>query len=178
VFQIAAGYEDANAANTLRDAPIFTLRRDRLPDTGSSLASQPTLSRFDNHVARPALSRMALEGLHPCIASSPSAPQGIVLAVDDTEAPVHGGQAPARYDSYDGGSGCMPRPVDEGLAGRLRTTMLTAKPFTGAQRLAVLKRLGTRLRQLWPHTLWIVRGARHWADPEVRQWSAAHPAMG
>jgi hypothetical protein len=41
VFQIAAGYEDANDANMLRDDPIFTLLLDRLPETGAPLASQP-----------------------------------------------------------------------------------------------------------------------------------------
>src|SRR5712691_3505355 len=34
VFQMAAGYEDANDSNTLRDDPIFKLLRDRLPETG------------------------------------------------------------------------------------------------------------------------------------------------
>src|SRR5262249_7759307 len=43
VFQIAAGYEDANDANTLRADPIFTLMLDRLPETGAPLASQPTI---------------------------------------------------------------------------------------------------------------------------------------
>src|SRR5215813_5636260 len=51
VLQIAAGYEDANDANTLRHDPIFTLLLNRLPDSGPPLASQPTLSRFENHVS-------------------------------------------------------------------------------------------------------------------------------
>src|SRR5256885_14685133 len=38
VFYIAAGYEDANDANTLRDDPIFKLMLDRLPGSGASLA--------------------------------------------------------------------------------------------------------------------------------------------
>ena len=49
VLQIAAGYEDANDANTLRHDPIFKLLLNRLPDTGPPLASQPTLSRFENN---------------------------------------------------------------------------------------------------------------------------------
>jgi hypothetical protein len=69
VLQSAAGYEDANDSNPLRDDPIFTLRLDRLPATGASLASPPPLSRFDNRVSRPALSRMALELWHQFIAS-------------------------------------------------------------------------------------------------------------
>src|SRR5438270_5802114 len=50
VDQIVAGYEDANDANTLRDDPLFKLMLDRLPENGDSLASQPTISRFENRV--------------------------------------------------------------------------------------------------------------------------------
>ena len=178
MFQIAAGYEDANDANTLRDDPIFKLLLDRLPETGSSLASQPTLSRFENRVSRPELYRMALELLHQFIASYTSAPKVIVLDVDDTEDPVHGGQEHARYDGYYGGYCFMPLHVYEGLSGRLITTILKAKRFTGAQMLAVLKRLVKRLRQVWPHTLLIVRGDSHFAYPEVMQWIEAQPSMG
>src|SRR5215813_12350530 len=46
VLQIAAGYEDANDANTLRHDPIFKLLLDRLPDTGPPLASPLNLSCF------------------------------------------------------------------------------------------------------------------------------------
>jgi len=178
VFQIAAGYEDANDSNTLRDDPIFKLLLDRLPETGASLASQPTLSRFENRVSRPELYRMALELLHQFIASYASAPKVIVLDVDDTEDPVHGGQEHARYDGYYGGYCFMPLHVYEGLSGRLITTILKAKRFTGAQMLAVLKRLVKRLRQVWPHTRLLVRGDSHFAYPEVMQWIEAQPSMG
>src|SRR4029434_7915786 len=85
VFYIAAGYEDANDANTLRDDPIFKLMLDRLPESGASLASQPTISRCENRVSRTALYRMALVLLEPCIASYAKPPKVIVLDVDDTE---------------------------------------------------------------------------------------------
>jgi hypothetical protein len=35
IFHIAAGYEDANEATTLRHDPIFKLLLDRLPETGA-----------------------------------------------------------------------------------------------------------------------------------------------
>ena len=98
VFQIAAGYEDANDANTLRDAPIVKLMLDRLPETGAPLASQPTISRFENRLSRTELYRLALVLLHQFIASYATPPKVIVLDVDDTEAPVHGQQEQARYD--------------------------------------------------------------------------------
>jgi hypothetical protein len=178
VFQIAAGYEDANDSNTLRDDPIFKLMLDHLPETGAPLASQPTISRFENRVSRTELYRMALVLLNQFIASYATPPQVIVLDVDDTEDPVHGGQDHARYDGYYGGYCFMPLHVYEGLSGRLITTILKAKRFTGLQMLAVVKRLVKRLRQAWPHTLLIVRGDSHFAYPEMMQWIEAQPHMG
>src|SRR5256714_13607663 len=110
VFQIAAGYEDANDANTLRHDPIFKLLLDRLPETGAPLASQPTISRFENRVSRTDLYRMALVLVEQFLASYVRPPQLIVLDFDDTEDPVHGGQEQARYDGYYGGYGFPPLP--------------------------------------------------------------------
>src|SRR5947207_388090 len=171
VFYIAAGYEDANDANTLRDDPIFKLMLDRLPESGASLASQPTISRFENRVSRPALYRMARVLVEQFIASYRRPPKVIVLDVDDTEDPVHGEQEQARYDGYYGGYCFLPLHLYEGLSGRLITTIFKAKRFTGAQMLAVWTRLVKRLRHAWPHTLLILRGDSHFAYPEVMQWS-------
>jgi Transposase DDE domain group 1 len=177
VYQIVAGYEDANDANTLRDDPIFKLLLDRLPETGDSLASQPTISRFENRVSRPELYRMARVLLDHFIASYAKPPQVIVLDVDDTEDRVHGQQEQARYDGYDGGYCFMPLHLYEGLSGRLITTILKAKRFTGAQMLSVLKRLVKHLRQAWPDTLLIFRGDSHFAYPEVMQWIEDQPNL-
>src|SRR5262247_3375446 len=177
VFQIAAGYEDANDANTLRHDPIFKLLLDRLPETGAPLASQPTLSRFENRVSRTELYRMALVLVDQFLASYVRPPKLIVLDFDDTEDPVHGGQAQARYDGYYGGYCFMPLHLYEGLSGRFMTTILKAKRFTGTQMLAVLKRLVKRLRQAWPHTLLIFRGDSHFAYPEVMQWIEDQPDL-
>jgi Transposase DDE domain group 1 len=98
-----------------------------------------------------------------------------VLAVDDTEDRVHGPQEQARYDGYDGGYCFMPLHLYEGLSGRLITTILKAKRFTGAQRLAVWKRLVKHLRRAGPETRLIFRGDSHFAYPEVRQWIEAQP---
>ena len=52
VFQIAAGYEDGNDCNELRNDPVMKMACERLPITGSALASQPTMSRFENAISR------------------------------------------------------------------------------------------------------------------------------
>src|SRR5215468_1089298 len=177
VLQIAAGYEDANDANTLRHDPIFKLLLDRLPDTGPPLASQPTLSRFENHVSRTELYRMARVLVEQFITSYARPPQLIVLDFDDTEDPVHGEQEQARYDGYYGGYCFLPLHLYEGLSGRLITAIFKAKRFTGTQMLSVLKRLVKRLRQAWPDTLVIFRGDSHFAYPEVMQWIEAQTQL-
>jgi hypothetical protein len=175
VLHIAAGYEDANDANTLRHDPIFKLLLDRLPETGDPLASHPTIARFENRGSRTGRYRMARVFLEQFIASYARPPQLSVLDFDDTEDPVHGAQEQARYEAYYGGYCFLPLHLYEGLSGRLITTIFKAKRFTGAQRLAVLKRLIKRLRQAWPDTLLIFRGDSHFAYPEVMQWIEAQP---
>jgi len=50
VFGILAGYEDQNDHDALRSDAIFKLLANRLPDD-DDLASQPTISRFENNVS-------------------------------------------------------------------------------------------------------------------------------
>src|SRR5215204_7665381 len=57
VYGILADYEDQNDHDTLRSDPVFKLVADRPPD-GPDLASQPTLSRFENAVSIPDLGRL------------------------------------------------------------------------------------------------------------------------
>ena len=50
VFSIACGYPDANDSARLAADPIHKMLLDRDPVTGRDLASQATLSRFENAV--------------------------------------------------------------------------------------------------------------------------------
>jgi hypothetical protein len=170
VLQIAAGYEDANDATTLRHDPIFKWLLGRLPESGPPLASQPTLSRLENRVSRTELDRLARVLVEQFIASYEHAPKLIGLDFDDTEDPAHGQPEQVRYDGHDGGYCFLPLHVYEGLSGRLITTLVKAKRFRAAQLLAVLKRLVQHLRHAWPETRIVFRGDSHFTDPEVMQW--------
>ena len=58
VFRLAAGYFDGNDAARLAEDPLHKLFLDREPLSGPALASQPTLSRFENGLGRRDLNRM------------------------------------------------------------------------------------------------------------------------
>jgi Transposase DDE domain group 1 len=48
MLAVACGYEDADDLDDLRNDPGFKLACGRLPDSGSDLCSQPTVSRWEN----------------------------------------------------------------------------------------------------------------------------------
>jgi len=52
IFGLACGYADCNDAARLADDAIHKLLLERDPLAGPALASQPTLSRFENAVGR------------------------------------------------------------------------------------------------------------------------------
>src|SRR2546425_12224651 len=146
VLQIAAGYEDANDAHTLRHDPIFKLLLDRLPETGAPLASQPTISRFENSVSRTELYRMALVLMDQFIASYDSPPEVIVLDVDDTEDRAHGAQEQIRYDGYYGGYCFLPLHPHDSLSPRLVSTILEAQNLPRAPILPGTQQSGQPVR--------------------------------
>ena len=174
VFQIACGYEDANDCNELRSDPGFKAACDRLPVTGKDLASQPTMSRLENGVRRSELYRIARAFVDGFIASYETAPDAVLLDLDDTDDAVHGDQQLSLFNAYYDEHCFQPLHIYEGQTGKLITTILRpgARP-TGPQIVAILKRLVTYLRQAWPHVKIFLRGDSHFSCPEVHDFCEA-----
>ncbi len=171
VAQIACGYEDANDCNDLRNDPVFKMLAGRFPELDEALASQPTMSRFENSISRTTLYRLARAFVDTFVASYEKAPETIVVDFDDTNNNVHGDQQLSLFNGYYGESCYMPLHVYEGLSGKLITTILKpGKRSNGKQMLAIVKRLITYLRAKWPKTLIVFRGDSHFTYPEVMDW--------
>jgi hypothetical protein len=91
VYGILAGYEDQNDHDTLRADPVFKLLAGRSPE-GDDLASQPTLSRFENAISIPSLKRLRDVFLDQFIASFESPPHHLTFDLDAVDDPAHGHQ--------------------------------------------------------------------------------------
>jgi len=178
IFQIAAGYEDANDSDALRTDPILKMALGRLPETGAPLAWQPTMSRFENRPSRGDLYRMAAVFLEEFIRSYSEEPEVVVLDFDDTEDRVHGKQEQALFNGYYDEYCFLPLHVYEGLSGRLITTILKPKILRGEQALALVRRLVEGLRRAWPKTLILFRGDSHFAYPQVMDYLEKALNMG
>jgi hypothetical protein len=91
IYGILADYEDQNDHDTLRSDPIFKLLADRSPDE-EDLASQPTLSRFENAVAIPDLDRLRDVLIDQFVQSFETPPGRLTLDFDAFDDPTHGQQ--------------------------------------------------------------------------------------
>src|SRR6059036_2912835 len=96
VFGLACGYADCNDAARLADDAIHKLLLDRDPIAGPALASQPTLSRFENAVGWEQLRDMAHALADTVIETHRRRLKGratrITIDLDPTDDPTHGQQ--------------------------------------------------------------------------------------
>ena len=104
LFGILADYEDCNDHDDLRHDPIFKLVAERLPDD-EPLASQPTLSRFENSITPRMLFKLqsllvttGIERLRQ--KHDGSLPESITLDIDPTAVATHGEQQLTMFHGF------------------------------------------------------------------------------
>src|SRR6202790_1899881 len=108
VFSIACGYPDANDSARLSVDPIHKLLLDRNPIEGRDLASQPTLSRFENGVGVKELYRagefLAESVIRRHAQRLRRRAYRVTIDLDPTDDPTHGAQQLSffngHYDSW------------------------------------------------------------------------------
>lgn len=99
IYGILADYEDQNDHDTLRSDPVFKLVAGRSPDD-DPLASQPTLSRFENCVSISDLWRLRDVLVDSFIQSFQTPPTRLTLDVDAFDDPTHGRQQLTMFHGY------------------------------------------------------------------------------
>ncbi len=177
VFQIACGYEDQNDATLLRADPLFKLACGRLPASESDLASQPTLSRLENAVDRRAVELLAasLADLYVRERGRAGPPVRLVLDLDGTADPAHGGQEGVRYHGYYRQHMSHPLLVFDGETGHLITAILRPGNVHGSRFVVlVLRRLLRTLRAAWPDVPVEIRADSGFAIPRLFSWCEAN----
>ena len=104
VFSIACGYPDAKDAARLAADPIHKMLLDRDPIEGTDLASQPTLSRFENAVGRKDLYRLSEALAASVLRRHAQRLRGrvrrVTLDLDPTDDPTHGAQQRSFFNGH------------------------------------------------------------------------------
>ena len=173
LFGCAAGYEDANDHTRLRDDPILKTVTDRTLE--DDLASQPTLSRFENWVtAREVaeINRLLVE--HFIQRHRKRRLERIILDIDPTDDPCHGEQQLALFNAFYEQSMYFPLLVFERESGMLLGVRLRAGTVHGSHRvLQLIRPIVRRLREGFPRAEIILRGDAGLAVPRLYDYCEA-----
>jgi len=176
VMAIACGYEDANDAARLASDPVHKLLVGRDPVEGEDLASQPTLSRFENTPQRQHLFRLGEALAERVIERHRRRLKGrtrrITLDLDPTDDPTHGAQQLSFFNShYD--SWCY-LPLlgfltfnDEREQYLFTAVLRSGKAVAWMGARAILRRLLKKLRRAFPGARIRIRLDGGFAEPEL-----------
>jgi hypothetical protein len=176
VFGLACGYADCNDAARLADDPIHKLLLGRDPLAGPALASQPTLSRFENAGGPRELIRMGQGLADTVIAHHRRRLRGraarITIDLDPTDDPTHGQQEFTFFNGHYDTWCYLPvvatvtfndEPAQYAVAAVLRPGNAPAK--RGA--IGLLRRLFRQLRAAFPGVVLRVRLDGGFASSEL-----------
>ena len=171
VFQIAAGYEDGNDSDTLRYDPILKIACNQ----NDSLASQPTMCRFENAPDHKTLYRISETLVENFISSYSAPPKSIILDLDDTVDPTYGAQQLSLFNAHYDCHCYLPLHIYEGSSAKLVATVLRpGKRPSGKEVVTIFKRIIKKIRHSWPEVGIILRGDAHFSSPAIYDFCAAN----
>ena len=171
MLAIACDYEDADDLDHLRTDPGFKLSCGHLPDTGTDLCSQPTMSRWENAPDLRTVIRMTYAMVDTYCASYAKPPASVTLDIDDTVDVVHGHQQLSLFNTHYDERCFLPIHVYD--TAKSRPVAFLLRPGTTPSGLEVsrhLRHLVRRIRSHWPRTRITIRGDGHYGRPEVMAW--------
>jgi hypothetical protein len=175
MLAIACGYEDADDLDALRHDPEFKLALGKRPGGPVGLASQPTMSRWENAPTTRELVRLTGTLVDIYCASYPTPPAAVTLDNDETVDVVHGGQQLSFWNGHYGTRCFLPIHVYDTATGRPVAMLLrTGKTPSGTEMAGHIRRLIRRIRRHWPDTAITLRGDGHYGRPEIMAWCEAN----
>lgn len=186
IFGIACGYADANDAARLANDPVHKMLVDRDPITGDRLASQPTISRFENAVSVRDLYRMG-ETILSVVIDRHRQRLGkncrkIVIDLDSTHDPTHGAQQLSFFRSHYDTWCFLPLLGFLSFDGEPDQYLFTAllRPGNASDKwgvLAVLRRIIPQLRLAFPNARILVRLDGGFGSPEILDFLDEEPRV-
>jgi hypothetical protein len=175
-FAICCGYEDGNDHDGLRHDPVLKMAVRRCPETGLPLASQSTISRFENAPSKWDAGCLAKALVDQFTARVTPAHRDI-FDIDDTFDACHGGQQLAFWNAHHDERGFAPMHVYHAGTGLPVAAILRpAKTPNGTEVRTVIKHLTTRILKAWTKANIVWRGDSHYGRAEAMAWCDDHGA--
>ncbi len=151
VFMIMLGYEDVNDVTHLQHDPLF---KDVLQ---GDLASQPTISRFENSLDKHAIFELCNVWVDNYV-SSLSGRKRIVIDVDATDDPTYGSQQMSMFNGYYGQFMLNELFFHDGETGQIILPVLRpGNSHSNKWYVGLLKRIIIKIRKAYPEMEIVIR---------------------
>jgi hypothetical protein len=151
VFMLMQGYEDANDVAHLKHDPLY---KDILE---GDLASQPTISRFENSLDNHAIFNLCYAWIDRYV-SSLKGRSRIIIDIDATDDPTHGKQQLAMFNGYYGQFMYNELFFHDGETGQIIVPVLRpGNSHSNKWYVGILRRVITRIREAYPAMKIIIR---------------------
>jgi len=176
VFAIGSGYADANDSARLASDPMHKMLLDRDPITGLDMASQPTLSRFENAAGPRQLYSMGAALAESVIERHAQRLSNrarlVTIDLDPTDDPTHGAQQLSFFNSHYDNACYLPMmgfvTFNDEAEQYLCAAVLRPGNVTAAAGAAgILRRLMALIRGSFPKARIRVRLDGGFANPEL-----------
>ena len=164
IYQHIAGYHVDDNADELRNEPTFKTILNK-----ESLASQPTLSRFNNRLSVETIKQFEKinEKLTDIIYSI-KMPKHILLDLDSTNCATYGNQYGAKYNSHYSANGFHPLVVFDGLTGDfIKAELRAGNVYTSRNVVNFIGPILCRYKNKYQKLTRIVRADSGFAIPEL-----------
>ena len=152
VYSLMQGYEDTNDVNYLKNDPLY---KDILD---GDMASQPTLSRFENSMDKASIFAMCYAWVDHYVSTLKNRKR-IIIDIDATDDPTHGNQQMSMFNGYYGHFMYNELFFHDGDTGQIIAPVLRpGNSHSNKWYVAILKRVVKRIKEVYPEMKIIIRG--------------------
>jgi len=152
VYTLMQGYEDTNDVNYLKNDPLY---KDIL---GGDMASQPTLSRFENSMDKASIFVLCYAWVDRYVSTLKNRKR-IIIDIDATDDQTHGNQQMSMFNGYYGHFMYNELFFHDGETGQIIVPVLRpGNSHSNKWYVAILKRVVKKIRKAYPEIEIIVRG--------------------
>ena len=181
VFGIANGYEDGNDAAKMKGDPLLKMACGRRPIKDRDLASQPTLSRFENSVGPRALVQISktlarkVLAYHKSRRSGKKKPKLITVDMDPYCDPTHGAQQLTFFNGFYDTTCYLPQTVTlcfDAESVQYAIGVVLRPGDKGAQYAVIpmMKRLVPLMRKAFPEAKIRFRADANFSGPDLLKY--------
>jgi len=152
VFMLMQGYEDTNDVSHMKNDPLY---QDILD---GELASQPTLSRFENSLDKATIFALCYAWVDRYVASLKGRKE-LIIDIDSTDDKTHGKQQLSMFNGYYGHFMYNELFFHDGLTGQIIVPILRpGNSHSNKWYVSILKRVVRRIRAAYPTMKITIRG--------------------